>query len=248
MAFLPWCCVKFHLFHLGLTSKCEGNKSQILQRNSLVETKSLLYRGLERFRDALTSTYNTCTIQEYHEYLYIIYIVFPMITVQVTWQKKVPNPSILANVSGILTQRQPGGGGFNKPWPPGLGGKQTSPWRSESWIHGVGRAFMSFHSQSAFMSFHIFISFVLYHTTQSVSHFWIKQMVFRNSTQKKKHNHHRSTKRSTSFEKQCRTWVLELGGRGLWGWNLWRKTNQSFQETYGWQEAIGSQIESEGDE
>lgn len=78
-----------------------------------------------------------------------------------------------------------GGGGFNKPWPPGLGGKQTSPWRSESWIHGVGRAFMSFHSQSAFMSFHIFISFVLYHTTQSVSHFWIKQMVFRNSTQKK---------------------------------------------------------------
>lgn len=141
-----------------------------------------------------------------------------------------------------------GGGGFNKPWPPGLGGKQTSPWRSESWIHGVGRAFMSFHSQSAFMSFHIFISFVLYHTTQSVSHFWIKQMVFRNSTQKKKHNHHRSTKRSTSFEKQCRTWVLELGGRGLWGWNLWRKTNQSFQETYGWQEAIGSQIESEGDE
>lgn len=140
------------------------------------------------------------------------------------------------------------GGGFNKPWPPGLGGKQTSPWRSESWIHGVGRAFMSFHSQSAFMSFHIFISFVLYHTTQSVSHFWIKQMVFRNSTQKKKHNHHRSTKRSTSFEKQCRTWVLELGGRGLWGWNLWRKTNQSFQETYGWQEAIGSQIESEGDE
>lgn len=115
MAFLPWCCVKFHLFHLGLTSKCEGNKSQILQRNSLVETKSLLYRGLERFRDALTSTYNTCTIQEYHEYLYIIYIVFPMITVQVTWQKKVPNPSILANVSGILTQRQPGGGVLTNP-------------------------------------------------------------------------------------------------------------------------------------